>query len=315
MKKLLLFVFLLMYLAIFTMSQVPQSFQYQVVVRDGGGNVLINQLVNFRISIISGILPGTIEYVETHTESTNAFGIVTLAIGEGIPITNLFSEIDWSTSPYSIKIETDPTGGTNYIDMGTTQLLSVPYALYAKAVIDDFFDPKYPDGINGETVMITGTYSVPTGKNLIITNATNPNFSGYTMAPRIVCDVDTLWGDWHYIPENSTINVLSPIIYNSGLTGLLFDRKTEYIKISTQTNYIVPMGKKLYLFLPRLKDFSVMFNIPGYFRINGNNNITSYYEIQEPQLLILPAGYTIEYVDNTSGSYNLPPRVFTGYLK
>lgn len=131
MKKSLLLSFLSFILYFSLYSQVSQSFQYQVVVRDISGSVLINQPVNFRISIISGILPGTIEYVETHTSITNAFGVVTLAVGNGTPVTNLFSDIDWSLSIHHLKVEIDPNS-SGYIDMGTTQLLSVPYSLYSE---------------------------------------------------------------------------------------------------------------------------------------------------------------------------------------
>ena len=85
-------------------AQSPQSFQYQAVVRDAGGNPLQSVNVTFQLSIILGPLPGTVQYVETHAATTNTFGIVTLSVGSGTPVTNLFSDIDWSVSPHFIKI-------------------------------------------------------------------------------------------------------------------------------------------------------------------------------------------------------------------
>ena len=112
-------------------AQSPQSFQYQAVVRDASGNAVTNQNVGFQISIISGSITGTVEYAETHSATTNAFGIVTLTIGSGNVVTGTFSDIAWGSNSYFIKVEADPLGGVSYIDMGTTQLLSVPYALFA----------------------------------------------------------------------------------------------------------------------------------------------------------------------------------------
>jgi hypothetical protein len=120
-------------LTLYNFAQTPQSFQYQAVIRDASGTALVNQPVSFQISIISSSISGTVEYIETHSLSTNALGIVTLNIGNGTPITGLFTGINWGSSAHYLKVEADPTGGTSFLDLGTTQLLSVPYALYAKA--------------------------------------------------------------------------------------------------------------------------------------------------------------------------------------
>lgn len=113
-------------------AQTPQSFQYQAVVRNSVGNIFISQPINFRMSIISGALPGIIEYSETHNVTSNAFGIVTLSVGNGTPVTNLFSNINWSVSTHYLKIEMDTTTSGSYFDLGTLQLLSVPYALHSQ---------------------------------------------------------------------------------------------------------------------------------------------------------------------------------------
>src|SRR3989339_2126279 len=113
-----------------TFAQTPQSLQYQAVVRDVNGVALINQPVYFQLSIIPGLPTNPAEYVETHTGTlTNAFGIVTLSVGSGITTDN-FTAINWGTAPHFIKVEADL--GSGLLDMGTTQLLSVPYALYAE---------------------------------------------------------------------------------------------------------------------------------------------------------------------------------------
>jgi hypothetical protein len=112
-------------------AQAPQSFKYQAIARDGAGVVIQDQPVSFLISIISGSPTGTVVYQEEHWTGTNNFGLVTLTIGGGTVVSGDFTAISWGTAPHYIKIEMDPTGGTSYLVMGTTQLLSVPYALWA----------------------------------------------------------------------------------------------------------------------------------------------------------------------------------------
>jgi hypothetical protein len=117
-------------------AQAPQSFQYQTIIRDAQGEVVADQNISLRMTILQGPLtPGTSVYQETHTETTNAFGLVNLEIGEGTTggTLNDFSAIDWSTGDYHVQVELDLTGtGSSYTVMGTTQLQSVPYALYAE---------------------------------------------------------------------------------------------------------------------------------------------------------------------------------------
>lgn len=112
-------------------AQVPQKMSYQSVIRKTDGTLVVNTLLGIKISILQGTAGGTAVYVETQTPTTNANGLATLAIGGGTPVTGTFAGIDWSTGTYFIKTETDPVGGTNYTISGTSQLLSVPYALYA----------------------------------------------------------------------------------------------------------------------------------------------------------------------------------------
>jgi uncharacterized protein (TIGR02145 family) len=119
-------------LAVSLMAQAPQSFNYQAVVRDASGNIIANTQVGMKISILQGSTSGTAVCIEEYTPTTNDFGLVTLAIGS-IDSAD-FSDIDWSTGPYFVKVELDVSGGTSYIEMGTSQLLSVPYALYARTV-------------------------------------------------------------------------------------------------------------------------------------------------------------------------------------
>ena len=128
-----LFTFLsMMALSIMVMAQAPEKFSYQAVVRDASGNLVCNGQVGVRVSILKNSANGVSVYCETHQLTTNANGLLTMEIGGGNVVGGVFSTIDWGNGPYFVKTETDVTGGSNYTLTGTQQLLSVPYALYAK---------------------------------------------------------------------------------------------------------------------------------------------------------------------------------------
>ena len=102
-----------------------------------------------KISILQGSATGSPVYVETQTPTSNANGLVTLQIGGGTVVSGTIATINWANGPYFITTETDPTGGTNYTITGTSQLLSVPYALYAKTSGSSTLGPQGPAGTNG----------------------------------------------------------------------------------------------------------------------------------------------------------------------
>jgi len=115
------------------LAQAPQKFSYQAVVRNSTKQLVSNGSVGVKISIVQTSEAGSVVYQELFNPNpvTNANGLVTLQVGGGIPLIGTFSGINWANGPYYIKSEFDPTGGTNYTVSGTTQLLSVPYALFA----------------------------------------------------------------------------------------------------------------------------------------------------------------------------------------
>jgi hypothetical protein len=113
-------------------AQSPEKLSYQSVIRNAGNDLVVSTGVGMQISILQGSVSGAAVYVETQTPSTNINGLVSIEIGTGTVVSGAFNLIDWSTGPYFIKTETDPAGGTTYTITGTSQLMSVPYALYAK---------------------------------------------------------------------------------------------------------------------------------------------------------------------------------------
>ncbi|MFZ4739614.1 MAG: DUF1566 domain-containing protein [Bacteroidales bacterium] len=109
-------------------AQSPEKMSYQAVIRNSSNALVTNTQIGMVINIRQGSVSGTVVYTETQTPTTNANGLVSIEIGGGTG----FNMIDWSAATYFIETKTDPTGGTNYTITGTSQLLSVPYALHAK---------------------------------------------------------------------------------------------------------------------------------------------------------------------------------------
>ena len=113
-------------------AQAPEGVNYQSVIRDNTGNLMANAFVGLKISLLQNSTNGTVVYEESFDASTNDFGLTNIVIGNGNSISGDFSLIDWSNGPYFIQIAADENGGTDYEIMGTQELMSVPYALYAK---------------------------------------------------------------------------------------------------------------------------------------------------------------------------------------
>jgi hypothetical protein len=142
-------------------AQAPQSFSYQAVVRGTDNALVSNKKVGMKISLLQGSETGTAVYVETHTPTSNANGLVSIAIGGGTVVNGTFASIDWSKGPYFVKTETDPAGGTSYSLTTTSQLLSVPYALHAKTAESIVGGSVLPSGgTNGQ--IITNCDGIPT---------------------------------------------------------------------------------------------------------------------------------------------------------
>lgn len=117
---------------IFLLAQAPQAFNYQGVARDLAGNPVTNQTIGLRISILENNATGPKIYQEIHLIATSDLGLFTIQIGAGSTIVGSFEDIDWGIDHHFLQIEMDESGGSNYQLIGTSQLLSVPYALYAE---------------------------------------------------------------------------------------------------------------------------------------------------------------------------------------
>ena len=126
-----LIIFLLNFLISSTFAQAPQKMSYQAVIRNSSNALVTSTVIGMKISVLQGSPSGTVAYSETQSPTTNANGLVSLQIGAGTVVSGTFSAINWAAGPYFIQTETDPLGGTAYSIVGTTELTSVPYALFS----------------------------------------------------------------------------------------------------------------------------------------------------------------------------------------
>jgi hypothetical protein len=167
MKKVVLSI-IIVFLCILSFAQVPESFNYQAIPRNSSGAVYADQAMNLRTSILSGSPTGTSVYSETFAATTTSLGLINLQIGKGTPVSGSFTTINWGSGSYYLKVEIDPTGGTSYVAMGTTQLLSVPFALFAKKA----------DGINGSITFsqVSDFQTGVTNNTAVLANTAKNNY-------------------------------------------------------------------------------------------------------------------------------------------
>ena len=147
MKKSTTLITLLLLCVVSIFAQAPEKFSYQAVVRNASNALVANTQVGVRVNILQGSATGNAVYSESHMATTNANGLITVNIGGGSVLHGTFADIDWSDGPYFLKTDLDPNGGNDYTITSVQQLLSVPYALYAKDA-GNGFSGDYNDLVN-----------------------------------------------------------------------------------------------------------------------------------------------------------------------
>ena len=224
-------------------AQAPEKMSYQAVIRNSSNALVVSSKVGMKISFLQKTDTGTVVYVETQTPTTNVSGLVSIEIGSGAVVSGNFTNINWANGPYFIKTETDPSGGTSYTITGTSQLLSVPYALYAKTagnVLSHSVGDKFGGGIvfyvydDGQHGLIAALADQSTGirwyggsytntcargdgvgaglKNTAIIIANQGSVDGNSFAARICNEYSVtvdgvMYGDW-YLPSKYELNLL-----------------------------------------------------------------------------------------------------------
>lgn len=164
MKRLIIFSAIIVWVSTI-FAQTPEKISYQAVVRDASSKLVTSQSIGMQISFLQGSPNGKAVYVERHFPTTNSNGLVSIEIGDGTMVSGNFSTIDWVNGPYFIKTETDLNGGANYTIFGTSQLLSVPFALHAKTA----------DSISGTIPETDPVYSTSVSSSITTTDITNWN--------------------------------------------------------------------------------------------------------------------------------------------
>jgi hypothetical protein len=139
-------------------AQAPEGINYQAVIRNGNGTLVTSTTVAIRIQIKQTSATGTIVYQERHSVLTSSQGLVNLVIGSGVVQSGVFASINWGTGPYFISLGVDFANGTNYQDFGTQQLMSVPFALYAKTAGNQLNQWRYGNGAPATTLGAFGDF-------------------------------------------------------------------------------------------------------------------------------------------------------------
>jgi hypothetical protein len=201
----LFFTSIISIVSIIALAQAPQKISYQAVARQANGAVISNAPIGVKFIIYQGSVGGTISYEETHNANTNQLGLFTLFIGGGFPSIGVFNTINWAIGPYFIETQIDPAGGTSYASIGTQQLMSVPYALFAERAGNS--SPTPTININSPNTIANPT----TG----IYNISVPSYSagtGISISSGIITNTAT--------STTPTININTPNTISNPATGV-----------------------------------------------------------------------------------------------
>lgn len=211
-------------------AQAPQKLSYQAVIRNSSSQLVVNTKIAMKVSVLQGSAIGSAVYTETLTPTTNANGLVSFEFGSGIA----FQSIDWASGPYFLKTETDPAGGTTYSIVGTSQLLSTPYALYA-AKAGNGFSGSYLDLTNKptlSTVAASGSYSDLISRPTFAAVATSGSYADLANKPTLFSGV---YADLTNKPTLSTVA-------STGSYSDLISRPT-FAAVATSGSYVDLLNK------------------------------------------------------------------------
>ncbi len=231
------------------MAQAPNKISYQAVVRDAGNNLITNQTVGVRLSVLKGTMFGAETYVETHNVLTNNNGLISLELGMGTISFGIFENIDWSDGPYFIRTEIDPTGSINYSISGTSQLISVPFALHANTVdsiiggvsareSDPIFISSIAQGISASDTANWNAHTIDTDTQL---DSTGISGLGYVAGAHTI-DTDTQLDSTGiagvgYVAGAHTIDTDTQLD-STGISGLGYVAGAHTIDTDTQLDSI-----------------------------------------------------------------------------
>jgi len=206
---------------------VPQKLSYQAVIRNSDDKLVANQPVGMKISIIYSTPTGTLVYAETQTPTTNANGLISIAIGTGTVVYGTFSIIEWTAGPHFIKTEIDPSGGTAYSITTTSELLSVPYAISAMYAYNATNVQNIPNNSVNSAKIQDETIATADLANSAVTEAriaagaiTAPKLASMgATAGQVLTYSGTAWAPAAMAPYPWLVNG-SDIYFNTGKVGI-----------------------------------------------------------------------------------------------
>jgi hypothetical protein len=197
------FILVALLITAITFAQAPEGFNYQALARDSAGDIIVNTTIAVKFDLRETTVAGSIIYTETHNPTTNENGVFNLVVGQGTTIFGVFNTIDWSTDAHFLEVSIDPANGIAFTSLGTTQLLSVPYALHAKTA-------ESVSGISGTTNFVTKSIDgITLGNSQILDNGTNVGIG--TNSPNVSAALDV---------ESTTLGFLPPRMTRAEMTAI-----------------------------------------------------------------------------------------------
>lgn len=320
----------ILFLSFFAFAQVPQGVSYQAIALNGSGNPVVNSNIGLRLSVLDNSASGTVLYTETHTKTTNSKGLFNTVIGQGMPTFGTFPAINWKTNPKFLKVEMDAAGGTNYALVGTTQLLSVPYALAAKSLVlgaGEGITLTSPNGTQYQVgVNDAGQLSLPTSGaastmpgSVYLYGTFNSfnasaallfgNFGTYTMSG----STNFLAG-YKYLTSGTEIKFLAQNNSSSPVYGV----DPSNLIVQNADAYTIPGNGFYYINVNRMSPanimpFTITSIVPRLYRavINGNGTYTNpVYNVGTNTFSFVVNGVTTE--NNNGFSFDIPYPTYMG---
>ena len=180
-----LFIFLNLFVSTLLFSQAPEGINYQAVMRNNSGNLVTNSTVAIRVQIRQGSATGSAVYQERQSITCTSQGLINMVIGAGTPQVGTFNNINWAVGPFFVNLAVDFSNGVNYQDFGTQQLMSVPYALYAKTSGVQLNQWRYGNTIPANSFGVLGDFylDVVTGNVYYKNSATTWVLTGNIKGP------------------------------------------------------------------------------------------------------------------------------------
>ncbi len=235
MKKTVVLFLLASFVCLSLHAQSPKGFNYQAVARDISGEILADQGVGLQIDILQGSIEGEAVYREVFFPVTNEFGLINIVVGSGSVLYGNFEEIDWSQGPCFIQIHLDPDGGSDFAEMGTSQLLSVPYALHASTSADSF-SGDYQDLENLPDLDNMVLLHNPQSGDMLYYSGENWEAIPIGEEGQVLTIVDGLiqWADPEHDPGNTVTDIDGNVYQIVEIDGV--EWMAENLKVTTYRN-------------------------------------------------------------------------------